>query len=149
MGVTPGLLFVQGPKAPNILVFTESYCANAHYYWGDHNRVFQKKWKLNAPINSKKSCEKFFENFVFFRSAQRHFWFWAPIQNSTFGKFQNYCRNLVNSSFDRRFYTEKHLIKKNFSETDILRNITSFVILWRHISSDLSFIKKNNRSFSA
>ena len=63
---------------------------------------------IHALVNCKKSCENSFRKFWFFRSAQRHFWFWPPIENINFEKFQNYRRNLVNSSFDWKFYAEKH-----------------------------------------
>ena len=51
-----------------------------------------------------------FEKFNFFDRRKGILNFEPPIENSFFVKFQNYRRNLVNSSFEREFYNEKRLI---------------------------------------
>ena len=76
---------------------------------------YKKSWEkisknsipIGVPINYKKYCEKNFKKVVFFYRRKGSFDFAFPIKMSFFANFQNYCRKFTNSSFDRKFHTEK------------------------------------------
>ena len=72
-----------------------------------------------------------------------------------FEKFQNYRRELANSSFDRKFHTEKLYNGTFFDKINMWGDMASYVILfmydvtkslkiikWRHIFSHVHFMKK-------
>ena len=79
---------------------------------------------IRNPVN------KFFRKFWCYRSAQTHFWLWPPSENFRCDKFQNYRRNLVNSSFDRIFFTWKTLKRTYIDKTDII--LTKYNVIFKY-----------------